>query len=299
MATVVRERAGAWHEPVGSLLKRVSWGAIFAGTVVTLVLLLTFTLLGLGIGLGVISPATAENPMGGVGIGAGIWILITTLISIFCGAWVAGRLAGSPRSITGLLHGITVWGLVTLLSFYLMTSAVGALVSGTASIIGRGVSMLSGAAPVIQQQAAQRGFDLNAVLQEGQNIVTTRGKGGARTIQPAITKLFSGQQPTAADRQRLINSIVANTKMSRAEAARTVDNWIARFNQARTQLPQQALQVTQETMRAISRAALLAFAVMLLGAGAGALGGAFGAPKELETCPYPHEREKEYMEPRP
>lgn len=298
MATVVRERVGAWHEPVGSVLKRVSWGAIFAGTVVTLVLLLTFTLLGLGIGLGVISPATAENPMGGVGIGAGIWMLITTLISIFCGAWVAGKLAGSPRSITGVLHGITVWGLVTLLSFYLMTSAVGVLVSGAASIIGRGVSMLSGAAaPVIQQQMAQRGFDLNTIISEGQKLMTTRGKGGAKstTLQPVITKLFSGQQPAAADRQKAVNALVANTNMSRAEATRTVDNWITRFNQARTQLPQQA----QDTMRAISKAALLAFAIMLLGAGAGALGGAFGAPKELETCPYPHEREREYIEPRP
>jgi hypothetical protein len=153
MATIVREAPGLWHEPVGSLLKRVSWGAIFAGTVVTLVLILMFTLLGLGIGFAVINPATEENPLGGVGIGAGIWILVTTLISIFCGAWVTGRLAGSPRSIIGLLHGITTWGLVTLVSFYLMTYAGGMLVSGVGSIIGRGVALGTQVTPEMTSQA--------------------------------------------------------------------------------------------------------------------------------------------------
>jgi len=167
MATIARERVGLWHEPAGSLLKRVSWGSIFAGTVVGLVLMLVFTLLGLGIGLAVINPATEENPLGGVGIGAGIWILVTSLIALFCGGWVAGRLAGSCRSVTGLLHGITTWGLITLISFYLMTSAVGMLVSGVGGIIGRGISLLG--TGVAAAQTGQRALQLT---EQGMDVIS-------------------------------------------------------------------------------------------------------------------------------
>ncbi|RYY08132.1 MAG: hypothetical protein EOO36_24060, partial [Cytophagaceae bacterium] len=53
--------------------KRISWGAIFAGTVLAIVLQLALSLLGLGIGLGTIDPLTEQNPMAGIGTGAAIW----------------------------------------------------------------------------------------------------------------------------------------------------------------------------------------------------------------------------------
>ncbi|HEX8947396.1 MAG TPA: hypothetical protein VF790_00465 [Dissulfurispiraceae bacterium] len=126
-------------------LKRVSWGAIFAGAVVTLVIELALSLLGMGIGLGVVSPVSQENPVGTIGTGAGIWMLITAIIALFIGSWIAARLAAFPRKSTGLIHGLVVWGVVTLFSFYLMTTTVGTLISGAASLIGRGVN-LTGAA---------------------------------------------------------------------------------------------------------------------------------------------------------
>ncbi|MCL5237856.1 MAG: hypothetical protein M1353_08420 [Nitrospirae bacterium] len=109
MATGYREPAGMGSPDVEcyprGFLKRISWGAIFAGTIVALVIELTLSLLGMGIGLGVVNPATETNPLGGVGTGAGIWLAVSTLISLFAGGWVASRLAGFPRSSTGILHG--------------------------------------------------------------------------------------------------------------------------------------------------------------------------------------------------
>ena len=58
-------------------LKRISWGAIFAGTVLAIVLQLALSLLGLGIGLGTIDPLTEQNPMSGIGTGAAIWWIVT------------------------------------------------------------------------------------------------------------------------------------------------------------------------------------------------------------------------------
>jgi hypothetical protein len=89
-----------------SITKRISWGAVFAGAVLALVIQLSLSLLGLGVGLGTIDPLQEQNPMSGIGIGAGIWWLVSSLASIYIGATVAGRLAGMPRRTDGLLHGL-------------------------------------------------------------------------------------------------------------------------------------------------------------------------------------------------
>jgi hypothetical protein len=115
----------------------ISWGAVFAGTVVALVTHLLLTLLGLSVGLGVIGPA--EGALAEIGIGAAIWWSVSALIALFAGGWVAGRLAAIPRATSGVLHGIVTWGFVTVLSIYLMTTAVGSLIGGGLGLVGRGL----------------------------------------------------------------------------------------------------------------------------------------------------------------
>ncbi len=116
---------------------RISWGAIFAGTVVALVLQVSFSLLGMGI-------RVIEPTAGGVGMGAGIWLLLTSVISLFAGGWVATRMSGVLLSIEGILHGLVIWGLSTLVTFYLMTSAFGSLISAAAGALGAGFTAMMG-----------------------------------------------------------------------------------------------------------------------------------------------------------
>jgi hypothetical protein len=66
-----------------STISRISWGAIFAGTLVAFVAQILFTLLGLATGLTVVEPMTGQAPWEGIGIGAGIWWVVTALISLF------------------------------------------------------------------------------------------------------------------------------------------------------------------------------------------------------------------------
>jgi len=169
---------------VPETIKRISWGAILAGTVVALVIQLALGLLGLAIGLGIIDPATEQDPLSGLGIGAGIWLAISSLIALFAGGWTAGRLAGIPRSLDGILHGVVTWGLVTLLTFYLMTTAVGQLVSGAAGIIGEGFSLagqgLAAVAPevadTVQQALEEQGITLESIKEEAQELLQQTGK---------------------------------------------------------------------------------------------------------------------------
>ena len=116
--------------------QRVSWGAIFAGTVVALVVELMLGTLGLAVALGNIHPATETRTFEGMGVGAGIWFVVTTLVALYAGGWTAGRLAGIPRRADALLHGVVTWGLVTLFSTWLFSNLVSGVVGGAVSAVG-------------------------------------------------------------------------------------------------------------------------------------------------------------------
>src|SRR5262245_21666483 len=85
----------------GGLVKRVSWGAIFAGAVVVVAIQLALALLGLGLGAGTVEPFVEPKPLAGLGIAATIWIIVSSLIALFAGGIVAGRLANQPRALDG------------------------------------------------------------------------------------------------------------------------------------------------------------------------------------------------------
>lgn len=160
------------HQPATNVLaagKRISWGAIFAGALLAIVLQLALSLLGLGIGLGTIDPLTEQNPMAGIGMGAAIWWMVTLLGSLYLGATVASRLAGMPRPTDGLLHGLLTWAVVTMLTFYLLTTAVGRLIGGVTGVAGRALSGMGsgiaavapGAGDAIKGELKEQGIDLN------------------------------------------------------------------------------------------------------------------------------------------
>lgn len=102
-------------DPTLAAVRRISWAAIFAGLFVALAIELLLSLLGVGFGAGTIHAVSGTSATAGsLGIGSGIWFLISTLVALFAGGWVAGRLAGMPRATDGVLHGIVAWSLTTL-----------------------------------------------------------------------------------------------------------------------------------------------------------------------------------------
>jgi hypothetical protein len=164
--------------------KRISWGAVFAGTLIAFVLQLALSLLGLGIGLGTIDPLQEQNPMSGIGIGAALWWLLTMLGSLYLGSTLASRLAGIPRRIDGLLHGLPVWSVVTLATFYLLTTAVGRIIGGVTGVAGRALSgvgsgiaaVAPGAGDAIKGELKEQGIDLSDVKRQARLLLRQTGK---------------------------------------------------------------------------------------------------------------------------
>lgn len=53
---------------------------------------------------------------------------------------MASRLAGIPRRTDGLLHGLLTWAVVTLFTFYLLTTTMGRLIGGVTGVADRALS---------------------------------------------------------------------------------------------------------------------------------------------------------------
>lgn len=85
-------------------LSKVSWGAIWAGVMVTIGMEALFLSFGIFIG----------GVFGGSVVWSMAWYLVTMAVSFYAGAWCASRLSDVPGRQLGVLHGLTTWGLATL-----------------------------------------------------------------------------------------------------------------------------------------------------------------------------------------
>ncbi len=283
---------------LSAAIKRVSWGAIFAGAVVAIITQFLLNLLGLGIGLTTFEFASPDDSAAGFGMAQGIWAVISALIALFIGGWVAGRLAGMPRKTDGMLHGVVTWALTTLLGLYLLTTGVGSIVSGTTHLIGQGINLAAQGVTAVAPEAAnviEQEVDLSGIKSQAQrllqDIVATPGDAGA-DVENAIDRTFGGNGPvTGANREELIQTVAARTGMTEAEARQSVNQWEQQYDQARSQVSQavssvqeNAPEIADDAADYVGGAALIGFFALLLGMIAAAVGGSIGSPEDLPVA---------------
>ena len=193
---------------------RISWGAIFAGAIIALATQLVLTLIGTAVGLATLNPATGQNPSGTtLGIGAGVWLVISSLVSLFLGGYIAGRLAGT---FNGWLHGLATWAVVTMLTILLLTTAAGGLIgtaSGLASFAVSNSDRVSRTQlpPAVQQQIDQLTAHarLNADQAAAQAQQTTPGQKAAEARQVGQRAVEGGAVGTGAAALGLILGALA------------------------------------------------------------------------------------------
>ncbi|MGI4840277.1 MAG: hypothetical protein ACRYF9_21960 [Janthinobacterium lividum] len=272
---IIDERTGAAMYPdthvTAPLLKRISWSAIFAGVALAMVVSLILNLLGTAIGSASIDPLQEGNPLDGLGKGTAIWVVVSGIISLAVGGWIAGRLAQRE----GALHGLLVWATSSLITLYLVSSAVTGIVSGGLNLAGSGLSAAgSGIAQMaprlsstVQDQLKQQGIDFNlndiqgeletAMRQTGKpelnpdNVkqeAQATGQDAKNTAQNSAQNPQSADQQLgslldrikakgdkawdATDRQAMVNLIKARTGKSDEEANQMVDQAQQAYQQA-------------------------------------------------------------------
>lgn len=224
--------------------KHISWGAVFAGVLVAIVTQMLLTLLGLGIGLATIDPLEEANPASGLGTGAAIWYGVSTLLSLFMGGWVAGRLAAAPRTFDNTLHGVLTWCLTTLLTFYLLTSAIGRIVGGVGSLVGSTVravgtgaaAVAPGLADAVQDKAQEQGINLDNLQGEMQEILRQTGKPG---LQPEALERQANQAATSA--QNTASRAAQNPQAAEQSVQGLINQFFKRGENVAEQVDKEAL----------------------------------------------------------
>lgn len=304
-------------------IRRLSWGAVVAGMVIAVVAQLVLSLIGAGIGLSTIDPMryNGSPDASSFGLGAAIWWAISSIVALFAGGWVAGHLAGSPKKSDGALHGLLAWGLATILTAYILASAIGSVVGGAASAVGTvarvaGSGVAAAAGPIAdtaQQklEASDISFeDLKSearkllaqtgvpALQPGAvadnaasaaedltNAAATAGSGGepaVQDLQVTLQRIIASGKAVVdqADRDALVNVVMARANVSRPEAEQRVEAWVqsyerasAAFEQQKSEAAARAREVADAAAKASSQAALGAAVALILGALAAAIGG--------------------------
>ncbi len=118
-------------------LPRVSWGAVVAGVILSLIVYLVLSILGAAVGASLLSPLSQPNPMRAFGFGSGVWMIVTTVVAVVVGSYFAGRCA----PVLGWLHGLLAWAVMILFVTYAAASLVGSAVSVAGKVATAGATV--------------------------------------------------------------------------------------------------------------------------------------------------------------
>lgn len=247
--------------------KAVSWRAIFAGLVTVFAILLVLNLIGIAVGFSAIEPTEEKNPLSGIGTGTVIWWILSNLIAIFFGAIVAARAGVSFSDKGGIMQGFLTWGLYCVLSYLIIASAVGKIISGvgnviTTSAVETGKALMSQKSKVkdgmlgnidwqhakdefyaVLEDTEKKALDPDRLESQANEVKTSaeeQVKAVAKdpaSVEEEVNEVFNkaenefSESLEALDREALINVMVNRTNLSRGEASKTVDNYLETYKE--------------------------------------------------------------------
>lgn len=144
MEQVVEDVRGPIPRDVSVPFSTISWRAVLAGVVVALATQILLTTLGLAIGTTTLEASTSSRTLRAAGIGVGIWYLVSTLVSVFFGAFIAGISARELTRTLGSIEGLLVWALSLLLTIWFVTSGVQSVIAQASGMIVMDPSQFGG-----------------------------------------------------------------------------------------------------------------------------------------------------------
>jgi hypothetical protein len=273
-------------------LRRISWAAIFAGTLIMIVVMMILSLLGIGIGLTSFNPMEEARPFEGLGIGALIWWVLTYLISVFAGAYASANLTTLNYKMSGIYHGVITWSLYTFLSFWLLTTAVGVIISGVGTAVTRTLGVMGeGAAELVGAVDGEQ-IDTDRINRMIQNVLVEDPERRQQEFHIDVLAIIqdvyivNGEIRTDVPRQELEQSIARHSTLARQDvtrAANVIEEEAQRLEQRWQQWRLEAERVAQEVSDAVGRAAIWAFVGLVFGALVAAFAGNLGKPDPIEV----------------
>ena len=208
-----------------------SWGAIFAGAVVSLAVTFVVIAFGTGLGLSVVSPwETSGVSATTFKIGTGIFLIVTAMFSSSLGGYIAGRLRTRWVGVhtdevyfRDTAHGFVAWAVAAVIGFALLAAPSVSLLGNTASgAMQAAGNASSGPAEMYVDQLLRA--DAPPAQQQGAAPQDNRGE---------VARLFtSGYQNggnfVADDRAYLAKMVANRTGLSQPDAEKRVNDVVTK-----------------------------------------------------------------------
>ncbi len=135
-ASPTNEAFMAWAKTV------VKWGPVWVGLLVSLAINLVLYILVFAVTLS--SADLAAGPLRDTLQAAGVWTAVSTLVALFVGGFLAGRLGWQSGLRSPILQATMVWALYVIIGLMLSVFGLGGLASGLTGMADAR-AMLSGA----------------------------------------------------------------------------------------------------------------------------------------------------------
>lgn len=270
----------------------MSWGAIIAGWLVAVGIAFLMYVGGLAMGFSAFDPDNAATAAKGVGTGTAAWLVLTWVVSLLIGGMFASWFDGRDDQTTGVMHGITVWGLSIAASGLLLALGMGGAIGSGASLAAAGGGM-HGHSMGRDGGGRRADNDANALLQ-AQLSQRIRHAGNTTPPAAATPDMQAGGMEMRVPRAprldpRTSNAVTAtlladhpdtakallaaNTDLSQADIDATVQDLSAQVSETKARLKEAA----DKAAHYAAMAMWVLFLSILLSLLAAALGGWLGA----------------------
>jgi hypothetical protein len=234
--------------------------------------LLWLTALGLAIGITALGdPRTADShTTSGLGLGAGLWGVVTLLIASFLGGLVSTRVTDRPDRGAAWLHGALVWTLTSLMLVWLLGQGVSLGLSG---LLG-GLSGLTRTAATAVTTLAMQGGDLAHSLG-----LTEPTQVMHRLDTPETAVLFAAATGLAPEEARAaLAQVRGRIEALRDDPERVAAEVRAFLAPYKERVAQQALRTAAAVQQEASVGAWVTFGVLTLTLLASIVGALAGVP---------------------
>jgi len=268
----------------------ICWSSIWAGVLTALVVGILFNLLGAAIGFSAFVPR--KEALWPLGIGTLIWLISVGIITMYVGGWVAGRFCTTQRKPMGIIYGVMVSGISTLLSLILMVITVGTILSNSFSVLGsiisassatitegasmidKGIKGIVNLSPELGDKVKQIMPDLQPVKDKiNQQASEWLSKNGVpeEKIKSSLEKLIQAYLEPNANmdlneaKNKLVDTLVQETGKNPEEIKKTIEDWQTLYTEAKDKAVQMALETSKKITNTISQISLVNFFILLSG----------------------------------
>jgi hypothetical protein len=261
--------------PTGYEHPLLSWRSIVAGLLISFLTFAILSSLGMAVGGMALHEIVDDGSSAkGLGIGAGVWLVLTVLISLFAGSYFAASVSTFVSRRSGVAQGLTIAALFFAIAAYQTGATISSVAGGLGSVLGAGANVAASQAGNVQNEVANSpiGTELQARVTRDLNLQSPPDV----VAQGVVTRLVRGDEQGAKD-------------YLAQQAGITPQEADMRINEVKSQVSATAKDAGKTASNVATGTGWSLFLMLILGALSASIGGVVGS-RALVRVPRTYER---------